>query len=167
MSFHYNDTALDQSGERIDWVQLKPDDAEALFVENKWLMVIWRGRTSEAPTELFLPRHLVPDHLLVMTEDALVADGLAPGQLFAEGKTQALLVNDPDRAVGSGHRLLIANADPSADDIHFALVVDADGEDVDVTALAALRQALVERVVMQQQSPFYFAGKMTDASQYR
>lgn len=169
MSFHYNDGAPDQSGERTDWVELRPTlGGTAYFPQNKWLLAIWRGRKSEAPTELYLPRHLAPENLVVLTERRIVSRGLQPGASPNGAANELLLTADPERVAGAGRRLLVwdsPDADETDDSLHFALVLDSANTPPDPAALEALQQALIARL-SQRLSPFYFAGKMTQASSY-
>ena len=69
MSFHYNDMATSsRSGRELDWAGIRPSlDENDFFGKDKFFFMIWRGRNSEAPTEIYLPRHFDLDSILVIT----------------------------------------------------------------------------------------------------
>lgn len=170
MSFHYNDAAPDQSGERVDWVELRPEaGGEAWFAQDKWLLAVWRGRKSEAPTEIYLPRHMAAEHLAVVSERRIVSDGLRVRNAAQGTADEILLADDPDRAAGAGHRLLVwdtPDAGESTDSVHYVFVLDTGGARVDAARLASLQAQLSARLGEQHLSPFYFAGKMSEAYAY-
>ncbi len=70
LSFAYNARARDRAGNELRWLALKPtEDGPSLLADRRFILVLWRGRRSAAPTEVFMPRHMAADRLVVVSED--------------------------------------------------------------------------------------------------
>ncbi|WP_028007792.1 hypothetical protein [Solimonas flava] len=109
----------------------------------------------------------------VATKTVEAPAGVVADRVFvnaAPGTANEILpADDPGRAAGAGHRLLVwdtADAGESADSVHYVFVLDTGGARVDAARLASLQAQLSARLGEQRLSPFYFAGKMSEAYAY-
>ncbi len=141
LSFGYNARARDRGGRELRWLALKTTEAgPSLLGDRRFILVLWRGRRSAAPTEVFMPQHMAPDRLVVVSEDRVTAG------FGAEGRTgdssHALLPDAP----GGGSRLLVwDDPDPGEDHdtVHFLLAADGVHPPHPQMSWEALRNALV------------------------
>ena len=70
LSFGYNARATDRAGNELRWLALEPTgDGPSLLADRRFILVLWRGRRSAAPTEVYMPLHMAPDRLVVVSED--------------------------------------------------------------------------------------------------
>ena len=122
LSFGYNARATDRAGNELRWLALEPTGGgPSLLADRRFILVLWRGRRSAAPTEVYMPLHMAPDRLVVVSEDRVtVGFGAETG---SSDSSHALLPDAP----GGGSRLLVWD-DPAPgedhDTVHFALAVD-------------------------------------------
>ena len=70
------------------------------------LSLAWQGRNSHAPTELYIPRHISAENLVVVT-DAGVFKNLSVNAPFTQAQNEVALISDPNKAQGAGHVLLV------------------------------------------------------------
>ena len=122
LSFDYNARARDRAGRELRWLALKPtEDGPSLLAGRRFILVLWRGRRSAAPTEVFMPQHMAPGRLVVVSEDGVtVGFGAEAG---TGDSSHALLPDAP----GGGSRLLVwDDPDPGEDQdtVHFLLAAD-------------------------------------------
>ena len=142
LSFGYNARARDRAGDELRWLAVEPTgQGPSLLVDRRFILVLWRGRRSAAPTEVFMPQHMAPDRLVVVSEDRVtVGFGAAP----PPGDSSHALLPD---APGGGSRLLVWD-DPAPgedhDTVHFALAVDGVQPPHPEVSWDSLRHALVD-----------------------
>ena len=142
LSFGYNARARDRAGNELRWLALEPTgDGPSLLADRRFILVLWRGRRSAAPTEVFMPQHMAPDRLVVVSEDRVtVGFGAETG---SSDSSHALLPDAP----GGGSRLLVWD-DPAPgedhDTVHFALAVDGLQPPHPEMNWESLRHALVD-----------------------
>ena len=141
LSFGYNARARDRAGDELRWLALKPtEDGPSLLAGRRFILVLWRGRRSAAPTEVFMPRHMAADRLVVVSEDRVTAGfGAEAG---TGDSSHALLPDAPD----GGSRLLVwDDPDPGEDHdtVHFVLAADGVQPPHPGMSWEALRHALV------------------------
>ena len=129
--------------------------------DTRFAFLAWRGRNSDWPTEIYVPRHMNPASLVVVTEAGvfrnLVVDAPRTG-----AADEVALIRDPGRSGNAGHVVLVwddAGAAETAASFHFALVMDG-AAGLDAATLQELQQAL-RATVNQQRSPVYLTGDMT------
>jgi hypothetical protein len=131
------------------------------FRNTKLSFLAWRGRNSNAPTEIYVPRHMDPESLLVITEKG-VFNNLGVSTAPANTANEILIVKDPNKQAGSGHVVTIwDDVDSGENDssYHFALVIDG-AAGMSAVTLNQLQAALVE-TVNAQRSPVYLTHDMT------
>ena len=141
LSFGYHARARDRAGNELRWLALKPaEDGPSLLDDRRFILVLWRGRRSAAPTEVFMPRHMAADRLVVVSEDRVTVG------FGAEARTgdssHALLPDAP----GGGSRLLVwDDPDPGEDHdtVHFVLAADGVQPPRPGMSWEAFRRALV------------------------
>ena len=142
LSFGYNARATDRAGNELRWLALEPTgDGPSLLADRRFILVLWRGRRSAAPTEVYMPLHMAPDRLVVVSEDRVtVGFGAETG---SSDSSHALLPDAP----GGGSRLLVWD-DPAPgedhDTVHFALAVDGLQPPHPDLNWESLRHALVD-----------------------
>ena len=142
LSFGYNARARDRAGNELRWLALVPTgDGPSLLADRRFILVLWRGRRSAAPTEVYMPLHMAPDRLVVVSEDRVtVGFGAETG---SSDSSHALLPDAP----GGGSRLLVWD-DPAPgedhDTVHFALAVDGLQPPHPDLNWESLRHALVD-----------------------
>ena len=97
LSFGYNARATDRAGNEIRWLALEPTgDGTSLLADRRFILVLWRGRRSAAPTEVYMPLHMAPDRLVVVSEDRVtVGFGAETG---SSDSSHALLPDAPAAA---------------------------------------------------------------------
>ena len=141
LSFAYNARARDRAGNELRWLALRPTgDGPSLLADRRFILVLWRGRRSAAPTEVFMPQHMAPDRLVVVSEDRVTAG------FGAEARTgdssHALL---PDTQDGGSRLLVWDDLDPGEDHdtVHFLLAADGVQPPHPGMIWEALRHALV------------------------
>ena len=142
LSFGYNARARDRAGDELRWLALRlAGNGPSLLAERRFILVLWRGRRSAAPTEVFMPLHMAPDRLVVVSEDRVtVGFGAEP----PPGDSSHALLPD---APGGGSRLLVwDDPDPGEDHdtVHFVLAVDGLQPPHPDLSWESLRHALVD-----------------------
>lgn len=162
MAFHYNALAHSAWNEPLNWLALRPVIGDQEYFRNdRWALLVWRGRQSEAPTELFLPAEFSGDAIAVVT-DQLVRTGLSERSTPTHEANEILLTSDN----AGGRRLLVwddVDSGEGTNSWHYALVVRRDsGEATDLARLTRLQQELNRTLVTGKLSPVYFTGTMTD-----
>ena len=142
LSFGYNARATDRAGNELRWLALEPTgNGPSLLADRRFILVLWRGRRSAAPTEVYMPLHMAPDRLVVVSEDRVT---VGFGAETPPGASSHALLPD---APGGGSRLLVWD-DPAPgedhDTVHFALAVDGLQPPHPDLSWESLRHALVD-----------------------
>ncbi len=156
MHFYYNDASKDLFNlESMDWVGIKtkdqkgPRDREALFSSQKFIFLVTRGKTSPAPTEIFIPRKFNISNTIVISDEGI----------FENPKVFQ------DSLLG-GKRLFLNSKGNSL--YHFALILEKDaGNKFGAKEWENLRQEIANRV-NHEKSPLFLMGKIRyDLPSYR
>jgi endoglycosylceramidase len=166
MSYYYNTLGLDSWNNAFMWGAIRPSESSGShFANRRFAILTWRGRHSDAPTEIFLPPHFASSETLLVTE-ARIYNKDVPSSAQNE-PNEAILVPDPNREEGSGNLLLVwddVDAEEREDSsLHYALAVDAAGITLSDEYLVSLQAAMNQRVLRESKSPVYLTGKMTYA----
>jgi hypothetical protein len=169
MSYYYNCLSHDAWGSLLDWVTVKVN-GDDYFGANKFMLLVWKGRNSDAPTELYIPRHFDIGRTLVVTESLTRNCDLALTDAPANEANEIIVTSDPGQISGSGYRLIVwddLDDGETAQSMHFALVVELNsGENYTEQQVSQIQAALIQRISDEKQSPLYMTGTMTDADQY-
>jgi len=166
MHFAYEGLVPDRAGEVMSYHAIRASLANQFndrefFRNNKFAFLAWRGRTSDAPTEIYVPRHMDPTQLVVVT-DAGVHKNLTVNAGLNQSDNEVALITDPNKQAGSGHLVLVWDDIDSGEtdsSYHFALVVDGNAGLSDAD-LNTLQQALAQSV-NNEKSPVYLVHSMT------
>ncbi len=164
LHFSYEGRVPDRAGERMNYhsirVSLPPLFSEREFLRNtEFSFAAWRGRLSDAPTEIYWPRHLAKEQLTVITDAAIFLPGTLSG-VPTQQTNEVVMMSD--RGAGSGQRVLVwddVSADEDSDSLHFALLINGDAG-LSSGELADL-QAGIRYQLAQGKSPVYLTGSMT------
>ncbi|WP_108928716.1 glycosyl hydrolase family 5 [Leptospira johnsonii] len=164
ISSHYNAIGYDTWNNVFAWAAIKTvQNGAKYFGDKRFILVVWKGRNSDAPTEIYLPPHFNKNDIVLITEKRIYNKQI-PGTLLQE-PNEAILTDDRNRESGSGNLALIwDDLDPEEDmneSIHYALLVDGLGTTFDIQALQTLQTGLNIRIQNEKKSPIYFTGKMT------
>jgi endoglycosylceramidase len=167
MHFHYNAMVRDEDDEELSWGSIRLDlgdlfENREYFRGKKFAIAIWRGRNADAPTEIFLPRHMDAAELLVVTEAVIENKTLAVTTEVTDQMNEVMVTTDPGKISGSGNRLLVWDDDDEGEDantMHYVLIVE--NADLNIEDINDLQAALTQRIQQEQLSPVYLTGTMT------
>jgi len=160
MTFHYNDTVRSSFDNReLNYIGVKPSGnkkGKTYFEKNRFGFMIWRGRKSDAPTELYIPGHLKLGKTLLITDKKIVK-GLDKLSRASKDKSDEILLL---RNEGAGSRLFIFDDIGEDENFHFALVVELDDlNSLNDEEIAQIHGQLIE-LIKRKNSPLYFLGKL-------
>ncbi|WP_322074821.1 hypothetical protein [Burkholderia cepacia] len=167
MNFYYNDSAHDASGAALDWAAIKPDQnpgAPAWFNKSQFILVTWRGRKSDAPTEIALPVNWKYQNIAIITDTQVHNGDLIPNSPFTQTKNEIALTSDSVSRKAL-RALIWTDPDPldKPDTIHFALLVNQDNLSspaVSTLQLQAIRDSMINALCKQKRSVVYLGGEM-------
>lgn len=170
MNFYYNAMARDNANAALSWGSIRASLGDKFqnkdyFRGQKFAVMTWRGRNADAPTELFIPRHIDPANMLVITESVIKNKTLTVSSNPADVANEVMLTADPAKANGAGHRLLIwddADDGENAETLHFALLVD-NAMNMSTADLEELQAALKQTIQVEKRNPVYMPNAMTDS----
>ena len=170
LHFHYNAMAADAWDKKLNWVSLRVDrhgvyDNKEYFRDKKFALLTWQGRHAEAPTEIFLPKGMNHQAILVITDKAIVENIDIRPAIAANNPNEVLRVQDIAGNTNSGSRLYIwddIDSDETDDTIHYALVV-AEPNRLNPDELHALQCDLTYTLQHKKQSALYMTGQMTES----
>jgi hypothetical protein len=159
MAFHYNALARDKNGTVLNWQAIRPViGGKEYFRNSRFALLTWRGRNSNAPTELFLPREFSGDQVMVVT-DKRIYQSLNSRNTPDNSANEVMLTTD---MVGA-NRLLVwddVDTDETANSWHYVLVVKREGG---AAVDATLQQELNRTIVTGKLSPVYFTGTINNS----
>ncbi|TGJ98780.1 glycosyl hydrolase family 5 [Leptospira langatensis] len=164
MSSHYNAIGYDTWNNVFKWAAIRTTDTGTkYFGDQRFLFLVWKGRNSEAPTEIYLPPHFSKTDTILITEKKIY-NKLIPSSLNQD-TNEAIVIDDRSRDTGSGMIALVWDDldqdEDTNDSIHYALLVDGQGISFDNQILQTLQAGLNQRLNTDKKSPIYFTGKMT------
>lgn len=158
MSFYYNTNVKTfHSKSEMNWVALRPSNKQ-YFEKNKYTLAIWRGRKSEAPTEIYIPNHFNLKNTLVLT-DKKILNGIDQLNMISTKTNDELLLNKTEK---KGSTLFIYDdleGHEKSSTFHFALIAELnDLSDLKNEELRELHGDLI-RAINKEENPLYFLGK--------
>ncbi|TGL63698.1 cellulase family glycosylhydrolase [Leptospira sarikeiensis] len=164
ISSHYNAIGYDTWNNVFAWAAIRTTATGPKYLGDKrFILVVWKGRNSAAPTEIYLPPHFNKNDIVLITEKRIY-NKQTPGILLQESN-EVILTDDRNRENGSGTLALVwDDPDPEEDpdaSIHYALIVDGQGTTFDIQTLQTIQSGLNNRVITEKKSPIYLTGKMT------
>ena len=174
VSFHFSARVPDASGKPLDWLSLRPVVGNTEYLSaSRWALLVWRGRTSDAPTELFIPEPFDPAKLAVIT-DAVVVDGLMPREEPNQTRDEVMAVyvgggklafpGQGGATTGGSHRLLVWDDMSPGENLasrHYVLIVVKSSADaLPREWLSTLKAELDETILRRHVSPVYFMGDL-------
>lgn len=165
LSMYYNAMVPDAAASVMNWGAMRVNlagqyEGKPFFKGKKFFFAVWQGRNSDAPTEIFLPRH-INTPLLVVTDKRVYNGSLVKDAGFDQSANEVSLRSDAGKIAGAGSRLVIfddADAGENSATLHFALIVEnagiSHGEANEIQT--AVLQTLAAGV-----NPVYFTTEMT------
>lgn len=162
MHFVYKDNGVDSyQGQPLDWEALRMH-RKLYFENNKFLWLVWRGKNSDAPTEVYIPRHFNLETTLVMTEKKLIFN-LKDQFLSPTGERDEIFHQKDllDSDLG-GTKLFVYDDGERREnqkDYHFLLVVDLEQATPDLAELSELQHDLTQKLKTEK-SPIYLKGRI-------
>lgn len=168
-TFYYNDMATDNSGRVLSWASIRPYFNQEYLRDQQFALLIWQGRHSDAPTELFLPPHMDAANLVILTEAVIHNRDLVKNAPLTNTPNEIALTSDPAQPSSAATRLLVwDDPDPGEDDasLHFLLVANLPKVIYTTSVLTQLQAALRTRIQVQGQSPLYLLGDMAGYDRY-
>ncbi|TGL87173.1 glycosyl hydrolase family 5 [Leptospira congkakensis] len=164
MSSHYNAVGSDTWNKVFSWAAIKPGNTESkYFADKRFQLVIWKGRFSDAPTEVYLPSHFDLTKAIVISEKRIYNQSIPTTP--SQETNEAIVIPDRNRETGSGNILHIwddldVEENPNSS-YHYVLVVDGAGASYSAQTLQEIQSKLNTRILLEQKSPIYLTGKMT------
>lgn len=164
MSFYYNTIGYDTWNNVFKWGAVRTTDTGTNhFGDRRFIVVIWTGKRSDAPTEVYIPPHFSGSDLVLITDKVIYNKGIPTSP--QNRSNEAVFFPDPSRVNGSGNILAVwddldTDEDPE-NSVHFLVAVDAAGTSYSDTLLSSIQNELKTRVLVQKKSPIYMIGKMT------
>ena len=148
VSFYYNNLPTDGAGQTPQWAAIPFDDKQ-LFKHNEFLWVVWQGRHSDSPTEIFLPRHFDLENSLLISDEEV--------RFGINEATDNSWTGSDNGITRGGHVLSMDASESGLRQFHFALIVQ--GATLDPETAGALQQKLKDQVA-QEENPVYLTGRM-------
>lgn len=166
MHFAYDPKASDNSNKAQHFYSIKGSSFRGgaefeILKDTPFALLTWRGRRSNAPTELFIPRHFDYSKLVVIT-DAAIADDLKISSKPNGTVNEILLTKDMSRQ--GGHNLYIwddQDKSENSDSYHFALIYTENKTNKGYNKETI--QHVVQRYIDQKKNPVFLINKMTDS----
>lgn len=155
MSFAYNAIPKDSLKRDLKWHALRPNENGTMFFkDNRFGMLIWRGKSSLAPTEIFIPRFFDLNNTLIMTDSSIIEKASTVFQEKMDStNNDIVVVNDILFQGNSGKRLFIWD---ESEGLHFALIVEKNN--YDLNKLKKIQAELIKRINLGK-SPIYLNEK--------
>ncbi|GEM_PF-5737351 len=162
MTFFYDDMAnTTYKPQKMKWACLRLK-RKCYFDDEKFIWLVWRGRKSNAPTEVFIPRHFNLDKLLLITEQKIrygIGDKLAP-----TGESNEFFVKQSiDGNSDSGHRLFIYDDRDNRENknsFHFLALGEINEAKIPGPDQLKKIQTLLIKKLKQKKSPLFLMGKV-------
>ena len=162
ITFFYDDIAnTTYKPEKMKWACIRLKD-KCYFDNEKFIWLVWRGKKSKAPTEVFLPRHFNLDKLLLITDKKIqygIGDKLAP-----TGESNEFFIKkDVESIEGSGHRLFIYDDKDNRENknsFHFLALGEIDEAKIPGPEELKKIHMLLYKKLKQEKSPLFLLGKV-------
>ncbi|WP_137937635.1 cellulase family glycosylhydrolase [Chitinivorax sp. B] len=166
VQFHFNALVKDADGKTPEWAMLKLAGKEWLH-DHEFALLVWQGRKSDAPTEVFLPARFDPARTIAIS-DMVIRNGLPIATAPSQVRNEILLVRDigAQGVTGAGFRVMVWD-DPdgheTADSWHFLLLVpQLAGEVIHPVVQGEWQRELNRLLAKGKTSVVYLTGSMTD-----
>lgn len=171
INFSYNAQVTDADNKPLNWTGLKFTDLKneeqgiknetIYFKDKKFALAIWRGNSSTAPTEIYIPRHFDVNQMLLITNNAIFNKTLKQSYAPRNTRNEVLITKDSRELSNAGQRLFIWNDDANENtELHFALIAEA--VNMSEQELISLQNAIKQHLT-QGKNPIYLTGDMTHA----
>ena len=160
ISFYYNDTAKATYNKvPLDWAAIRLMRNE-YFSKNRFLWLVWRSNGTKAPTEIFLPRGIRPENLLIITDNHII-HGIGSLPKKPTGVANEMFVmEDFFGPIKGGTRIFLYNDGDSIGSFHFSLMVDIEKSNLPSPAvLNDIKSRLYKKVYLKE-SPIYLLGRV-------
>jgi hypothetical protein len=155
MHFYYKGMPFDGRKEKINWVALKFDSSNKVFLENhRFFFMVWKGHHSFAPTEIYLPPHFKMKRMTLITEEFI-----KKGSGRVSNKLQTIFsINDVNEKLKkTGKRILIWNKNKSKEAFHFFLAIKENKKPITLSVLKDLKNN-IKKMIQKRKSPLTFLG---------
>ncbi len=151
MHFSYNAVPIDYSGNQLNWKALKvPEDGQERFSNKNFTIATWQGNNSNAPTEIYIPRHFKLDKTVVITDKKIYSIGEVILQSAPTNELNELLVlKDSGADEADGYRFFIwddIDEDESQSSYHFAFIINFDDDLISNESLMQLQTDLITTI---------------------
>ncbi|QSH40476.1 cellulase family glycosylhydrolase [Lentisphaerota bacterium ZTH] len=155
ISFYYNTLATDAWNKLLNWAELSDNDSYRMLRDKQFMLLIWSGKTSDYPTEVFIPNYFKPSNMLIVSD--LQGITAAPAVTDKPMDTENEIVLMSDSGSESGYRLLSWNDSEQAgrsDSLHYLLVVN-DGAELNPDLRQKLYSILNKSILVEQVNPLF------------
>ncbi|WDE09132.1 ricin-type beta-trefoil lectin domain protein [Thalassomonas viridans] len=166
MHFAYEGKVRDEGSETMTYHSIRATLADhfinkEFFRNTRFAFAAWRGRNSDAPTEIYLPRLMQSQNLVIITDKG-IHQNLPLSTTPNQSNNEVMLSTDPHKQAGAGHLLRIwddADAGENTSTMHFALIIDGNAGlgSGDLVKL----QSAINQMLAQGKSPVYLTTDMT------
>ena len=166
MHFAYEGKVRDEGSETMNYHSIRASLTDhfinkEFFRDTRFAFAAWRGRNADAPTEIYLPRLMQPQNLVVITDKG-IHQQLVLSVTAKQSNNEVMLSSDPNKQAGAGHLVRIwddIDAGENAGTMHFALIVDGNAGLTDNDLLEL--QSAINQMLAQGKSPVYLTTDMT------
>ncbi|MCP3968048.1 MAG: cellulase family glycosylhydrolase [Lentisphaerae bacterium] len=154
ISFYYNTLVTDAWNKLLDWAEIRDADSSMLR-DKQFMLLVWSGKSSEYPTEIFLPNYFNPSEISVVSDLQGVVTSPPVEEKPLNTENELTLLHDSDNQ--GGYRLLSWNDSEQLgnnESLHYMLVVN-NGAELDPTLLNKLHNLLNRQVLTEHFSPLF------------
>ena len=159
MHFAYEGLVPDAAADVMAYhaIRTRPaSGAQKEYLRNRhFAMLVWKGRNSDAATEIYIPRHMQADNLTVVTDQGVFRLNGSAGE---QQGSHLVSVQTDVAGEDSGNVVTIDDKNSGNQGFSYALVID--GRDQSLAELEEMRAALTS-TINQQRSAVYLIGNMT------
>lgn len=166
MHFAYEGKVRDEGSETMTYHSIRASLTDTFinrefFRNTRFAFAAWKGRNSSAPTELYVPRLMAANNLVVVTDKGIYQN-LSVSTQPNNTQNEVMLSTDPGKQSGAGHLLRVwddVDSGESSSSNHFALIIDGNAglTNADLSQL----QAAVKETLNKDKSPVYLTTDMT------
>ncbi|WP_281558065.1 ricin-type beta-trefoil lectin domain protein [Thalassomonas sp. RHCl1] len=166
MHFAYEGKVRDEGSETMNYHSIRASLTgsfinKEFFRNTRFAFAAWRGRNSDAPTEIYLPRLMAADNLVIVTDKG-VHQNLPLAASPNHSNNEVMLSVDPHKQAGAGQLLRIwddVDSGENAHSLHFALIIDGNAGLTDSDLLEL--QSAINQMLARGKSPVYLTTDMT------
>jgi len=159
MTFYYDSTSMTTfEPQLLKWACLRLK-RKCYFDNEKFIWLVWRGRKSDAPTEVFLPRHFDLNKLLLIT-DQKIQYGIGNKTVPTGEPNEFFIKKDIENG---GHRLFIYDDQDTREHketFHYLALGQIDEAKIPGPDELLKIQMLLRNKLKLEKSPLYLMGKV-------